>query len=55
MRIDAQFGQNLLHIGALRVGVLMGDVAHMQDHVGLQNLFQRGAEGRDQHGAAGRK
>ncbi len=34
----------------LRLGVAMRDVAHMQDHVGLDHLLQRRAEGRDQHG-----
>ena len=29
---------------------LMRNVAHMQDHVGLDHLFERGAESRDQHG-----
>ena len=34
----------------LRFGVGMGDVAHMQDQVGLQHLLERGAEGGDQVG-----
>ena len=50
MRIDAELAQNILHVVQLRLGVLMRDVAHVQDHVGLDHLFQRGAEGRDQHG-----
>ena len=34
----------------LRLGLLVGHVAHVQDHVGLDHLFERRAERRDQHG-----
>ena len=34
----------------LRRRVAMGDVAHMEDQVGLDHLLQGGAEGRHQHG-----
>ncbi len=35
---------------ACGLGVAMRDVAHVQDHVGLDHLLERRAEGRDQHG-----
>ncbi len=48
--VDAERFQHLLDVAALRLGILVRDVAHMQDHVGLDHLLQRGAERRDQHG-----
>ena len=48
--IDAERAQHIPNVLRLCLGVLMRDVAHMQDHVGLNHLLQRGAEGRDQHG-----
>ena len=49
-RIDAELAQDFFDVVRLRLGVLVGDVAHMQDHVGFDHLFERGAECRDQHG-----
>jgi hypothetical protein len=46
--VDAQTVKDLAHIGGLLLGLGMADVAHMQDQIGGQHLFQRGAEGRDQ-------
>ena len=43
-----QFGQHLQHVGLLGLAFVMGGVADMGDHVGLQHLFQRGAERGDQ-------
>jgi hypothetical protein len=49
-RLDAQRGQDVGHVGGLFGGFGVADVADMQDQVGLQHLFQRGAEGGDQLG-----
>ena len=49
VRFDAEVLENALDVLALGFGVLVGNVAHVQDHVGLDHLFQRGAEGGDQH------
>ena len=48
--IDAELAQHLLDVMRLRLGVLVRDVAHVQDHVGLDHLLERGAERRHQHG-----
>ncbi len=45
---DAKRGQDLGHIGGLFGGLGVADVADVQDQVGGQHLFQRGAEGGDQ-------
>ena len=50
VRIDAELPQDVLHVLQLRLGVFVRDVAHVQDHVGLDHLLQRGAECGDQHG-----
>ena len=50
VRIDAELAQNVLDVVQLRLGVVVGNVAHVQDHVGLDHLLERGAERRDQHG-----
>ncbi len=50
LRVDVERAQHLLDVVRLRGGVLVRHVAHMQDHVGLDHLFQRRAERRDQHG-----
>ena len=50
LRIDAELAKNILNVLQLRLGVLVRNVADMQDHVGLDHLLERGAEGRDQHG-----
>ena len=42
--------QHRLHVAPLRLGLGMGDVAHVQDEVGLHHLLERGAEGRHQRG-----
>ena len=49
-RLDAEVAQDLSDIMGLGLGVAMGDVADMEDQVGLDHLFQRGAEGRHQRG-----
>ena len=43
----AEAGQDVAHILRLFLGLGVADVADMQDQVGLQHLFQRGAEGGD--------
>ena len=48
--VDAELAQHLLDVVRLRLGVLVRHVAHVQDDVGLDHLFQRGAERRHQHG-----
>ena len=48
--IDAELGKDGIDVGALMRARLIGDVAHMQDQIGFDHLFQRGAEGCDQHG-----
>ena len=35
------------HVLPLRLGVGVGDVSHVQDDVGFDDLLQGGAEGRD--------
>ena len=50
LRIDAELAQHDLDVVQLRFGVAMRNVAHMQDHIGLDHLLERGAEGGDQHG-----
>ena len=50
LRVDAELVQDRLDIVLLRVAVGVADVAHVQDQVGREHLFQRGAEGRDQRG-----
>ena len=35
-------------VAFLRVGLVMREIPHMQDQVGLQHLFERGAERGDQ-------
>ena len=43
-----QLAQNLLHLRLLLLAVGRGRVAHVQQHLGLRHLFQRGAEAGDQ-------
>ena len=50
LRIDAELAQHDLDVVQLRFGVAMRNVAHMQDHVGLDHLLERGTESGDQHG-----
>ncbi len=47
--INAEIGEDRLDVGALRLGVLMRDVADMQDDVGLDDLLERRPKSRDQH------
>ena len=49
-RVDAELGQHGVDVGALAPAGLVGDVAHMEDELGLGDLFERGAEGGDQRG-----
>jgi hypothetical protein len=46
--IDAKIVQNLLDIARLRLRVFVRNVPHMQDDVGLDDLFQGRAKCRDQ-------
>ena len=48
--IDAELAQHSLDVVRLRLAVFVGDVAHVQDQVGLDHLLERGAEGGDQRG-----
>ena len=47
---DAELGQDRFDVERLRFGVLVRHVAHVQDQVGFDHLFQRRAECRHQHG-----
>ena len=49
-QFDAELAQHVLDIMRLRLGIFVRHVAHVQDHVGLDHLFERGAERRHQHG-----
>ncbi len=49
-KINSEFGEHLLDIGALRLAVIMRDIAHMQDDIRLQNFLKRRLESGDQHG-----
>ena len=49
VRVDPELSEDRLDVGRLRVAVLVRDVAHVQDHVGLDHLLERGAEGRHEH------
>ena len=49
-RIDAEIGQHGFDVARLAIGLGMRDVAHVQDKIGLDHLFERRAEGGDQHG-----
>ena len=46
--IDAELAQHRVDVALLGLGILMRDVADMQDDVRLQHLFQRGAERGDE-------
>ena len=48
VHVDAEAGQHLADIAGLGMGFGAGDVADMQDDVGLLHLLQGGAEGLDQ-------
>ena len=48
-RIDAELAEHLHHVLRLLLRLRRGDVADVQDEVGLQHLFERGAEGGDEH------
>ncbi len=48
VRLDAEIAQHLADIVGLGLGVAVGDVADMEDQVGLDDLFERGAECRDE-------
>ena len=50
VRVNAEFLQHIADIAGLRLGVAMRHVAHMQDQVGLDDFFQRGAERSHEHG-----
>ena len=46
---DAELGQDRFDVERLRFGVLVRHVAHVQDQVGFDHLFQRRAKCRHQH------
>jgi len=46
--VDPQAVEHRTDVLSFCVGLFAGDVAHMQDHVGLPHLLQGGAEGLDQ-------
>jgi hypothetical protein len=48
--LDTQLMQHLGDVGRLSVGIFVRDVAHMNDHIGFDHLFQGGPKGRHQHG-----
>ena len=41
---DAELGQDRVHVLGLDLGLGMGDVAHVEDQVGLEHLLERRAE-----------
>ena len=47
---EAEIGEHGVHVVALRLGVGMMDVAHMDDEVGLGHFLERGAERGDEMG-----
>ena len=49
-RIDAELGEDRLDVVGLGGGVLVGDVAHVQDQIRLDHLLERRPERRDQGG-----
>ena len=48
-RIDAEVAEHFLDVVGLRLRLLMRDVADVQDQVGLDDFFKRGAKRGDQH------
>ena len=46
--IDAELFQDFDDVVFLRVGLVMREISHVQDQVGLQHLFERGAERGDE-------
>ena len=48
--IDTELAQYAFNVMLLGLGILVRDIAHMQDNVGLDDFLKRGAEGRHQHG-----
>ena len=46
--IDAELAQHGIDVALLRLGVLMRDVADVENDVGLQHFLQRGAKRRNQ-------
>ena len=48
-RVDAEVVQDRDDVGTLRQRVLMGNIAHVQDHIGRHHFFERCPERRDQH------
>ena len=49
-RLDAEVAEDLAHIAGLGFGVAMGDIADMEDQVGLDHLFQGRTESGHQRG-----
>ena len=50
VRVDAEFAQDDVDVARLRLRFAMRDVADVEQHVGLDHVFERRAEGRDEHG-----
>jgi tRNA dimethylallyltransferase len=48
--IDAEVGEDAAHVLGLVLGLGMGDVADVQDEVGVEHLLERRPEGRDELG-----
>ncbi len=48
LRIDAELTQHGVDVALLGLRILMRDVAHVENEISLQHLFQRGAERGDQ-------
>src|SRR5215510_10135650 len=49
-RLDAELTHDRLDVLRLRFAVLVRDVAYMQDHIGGNDLLERGAKGSHQGG-----
>ena len=48
-RVDAEIAEDFDDICSLRLGVAMRDIADMKDHFSRNNVFERCAEGGNQH------
>src|SRR5215813_14308107 len=46
VRFNAEPGENLRHVIRLCFRIVVGDVAHVQDHVRFDHFFKGGAESR---------
>ena len=46
--IEAELGENVLDVLALRLALRMGNIAHMHDQIGVEHILERRAERGDQ-------